>query len=177
MREGIAELKRAVELDPLSPGRHVALFFAYYYARQYDQALETVRKAMELEPNFDPHFFLGWIYREQGMYEKAIDEFEKALEKGGNRIHTLGHLGNAYARAGRVREARKCIPELKEGLAKEGVGWYEIALVYAGLGEKDLAFEWLDRAYNERDKGFIDPGRPPSIRCAPTTAFRTSCAA
>ena len=53
---------------------------------------------------------------------KRLMSSKKALEKGGNRIHTLGHLGNAYARAGRVREARKCIRELKEGLAKEGVG-------------------------------------------------------
>jgi tetratricopeptide (TPR) repeat protein len=72
------------------------------------------------------------------MYEKAIDDFEKAFEKGGNRVHTLGNLGNAYARAGRVREARECIRELKKRLAKEAVGVFEIALVYAGLGEKDL---------------------------------------
>jgi tetratricopeptide (TPR) repeat protein len=110
---------------------------------------------MELDRDFDPHFFLGWIHREQGMYEKAIDEFEKALEKGGNRIHTLGHLGNAYARAGKVTEARATIRELKKLFPKEAVGAYEIALVYAGLGEKDLAFEWLERAYNERDKGLI----------------------
>jgi eukaryotic-like serine/threonine-protein kinase len=155
LREGIAQQKRTVELDPLSPRRHVALFFAYYFARQYDQALEPLREALELDPDFNAHFFLAWIHREKGMYEKAIDEFKRAAEKGGNRIHTLGHLGNTYARAGRVREARKCIRELKNGLAKEAVGVFEIALVYAGLGEKDLAFEWLDRAYNERDKGFI----------------------
>jgi tetratricopeptide (TPR) repeat protein len=140
LREGIAELKPAVELDPLSPPRHVGLFFAYYFARQYDQALEPVRKAMELDPDLDPpltHFLLGWIHREKGMYEKAIDEFEKA----GNSVHILGHLGNAFARADRVTEARDCIRELKKRLAEESVGSYEVGLVYAGLGEKDLAFE------------------------------------
>jgi eukaryotic-like serine/threonine-protein kinase len=155
LREGIAQAKRAVELDPLSTRRQLGLFFAYYFGRQYDQALEPVRKAMELDAAFDPHFFLGWIYREQGMYERAIDEFKKAAEKGGNRVHSLGHLGNAYARAGRVTEARACIRELQRRFPKEAIGGFEIALVYAGLGEKDLAFAWLDRAYNERDKGFI----------------------
>ena len=54
-----------------------------------------------------------------------------------------------------MREARECIRELKERLAEEAVGVFEIALVYAGLGEKDLAFEWLERAYDEHDKGLV----------------------
>ena len=153
LREGIAQEQRAVELDPLSPERHVGLFFGYYFGRQYDQALEPLREALELNPDFSPHFFLAWIHREKGIYGKAIDEFEKT--EAGLRIHTLGHLGNAYARAGRVREARECIRELKERLPEEPVGVYEIALVYAGLSEKGLAFEWLERAYAERDKGMV----------------------
>ena len=153
--EGIARQKRAVELDPLSPRRHLGLFFAYYFARQYDQALEPLREAAKLDPDFNAHLFLAWIHREKGMHEKAIDEFEKAAEKAGNRVHTLGHLGNAFARAGRVTEARDCVRELKKRLAEESVGGYEVGLVYAGLGEKDLAFEWLERAYDEHDKGLV----------------------
>jgi serine/threonine-protein kinase len=163
VRGGIAQEKRAVELDPLATLRHAGLFLGYYFGRQYDQALEPLREAMELDPSFSPHLFLGWIHRERGMYEKAVDEFEKA--KASVRLHALGHLGNAYARAGRAREARECIRELKERLAEEAVGAYEIALVYAGLGQKDLAFEWLERAYGERDKGMlslkVDPPLDP----------------
>ena len=89
----------------------------------------------------------------------------KGRRREGVHFHSLGHLGNAYARAGRVREARECIRELKEFLAEEAVGVYEIALVYAGLGEKDLAFEFLERAYDERDKGMlwlkVDPPLDP----------------
>jgi eukaryotic-like serine/threonine-protein kinase len=156
-REAIAQEKQAVELDPLSPWRHVGLFFAYYFARQYDLALGPLREAMVLDPGFPPHFFLAWIHREQGMYDKAIDEFKKDAEKGGNRLHThtLGHLGNTYARAGRVREARECIRELKKRMAAESVGEFEVGLVHAGLGEKDLAFQYLERAYEKRDKGLI----------------------
>ena len=73
----------------------------------------------------------------------------------------LGHMGNAYARAGRIAEARATIPKLQEYVRKDGTGTYEIALVYAGLGEKDKAFEWLEKAYTLRDRGLtylkVDP--------------------
>jgi tetratricopeptide (TPR) repeat protein len=119
---------------------------------------------MELDPEFNPDFFLAWIHREQGMYDEAIDEFQEDAEKGGNRLHThtLGHLGNTYARAGRVREARDCIRELKKRISEESVGEFEVGLVHAGLGEKDLALESLEWAYEKRDKGFI------SIKVDPT---------
>jgi tetratricopeptide (TPR) repeat protein len=65
-------------------------------------------------------------------------------------VGVLGHLGNAYARAGRAREARACLRELKELLDEQDIGEYEVALIYAGLGEGDAAFEWLDKAYRER---------------------------
>ena len=76
-----------------------------------------------------------------------------------------GSLGNTYARAGRITEARATIPKLEEHLRKDGIGTYEIALVYAGLGEKDEAFQWLEKAYAVRDKGLtylkIDPPLDP----------------
>jgi tetratricopeptide (TPR) repeat protein len=172
-REAIAEQTRAVELDPLSPGRHVGLFFTHYFGRQYDQALAPLREALQLDPQLNTHFFPAWIHREQGTYGRAIDEFEKAMEKGGNRLHSLGHLGNTYARAGRVREARECIRELKKRMAEESIGEYEIALVHAGLGETDQTFEWLERAYAKRDKGLlvlkVDPPLDP-IRSDPRFA-------
>jgi serine/threonine-protein kinase len=163
VREAIAEEKRAVELDPLSPSRHVGLFFAYYSGRQYDDAIRQIREAIKLDRDFDAHFYLALIHREQGRYEEAADEFDKAAEKGGNRAHTLGHLGNAYARAGRVREARECIRKLKVGLAEKGVGAYEVGIVYAGLGEEDPAFQWLERAYDVRDKGLIGLNVDPPL--------------
>ena len=79
--------------------------------------------------------------------------------------HSLGHLGNAYARAGRVAEARQTIFRLKSYVQRDGVGTYEIALVYAGLGDKDEAFAWLEQSYKVRDKGLtylkMDPGMDP----------------
>ena len=106
-------------------------------------------------------FPLAVIYVEKGMYDEAIQQFQKL----GDQPHALGHMGNAYARMGREAEARKMISELQKQVQNTGVGRYEIALVYAGLGEKDEAFAWLEKAVAARDKGLtylkIDPCLDP----------------
>ena len=95
------------------------------------------------------------------MYADAIREFQKL----GDHPYALGHMGNAYARAGRLIDAQDAIRKLKVRARKDGVGTYEVALVYAGLGEGDEAFAWLERAYQVRDKGLtflkIDPCLDP----------------
>jgi len=158
--EAISEAKREREIDPLRLNSYMDVGQMYYYARQYDQALEQTRKAFELDPNVNASWLLGFIYAQKGIYPDAIRAFEQ--ERGNP--YVLGHLGNAYARSGRVTEARETIAELKERLQKENVT-YSISLVYAGLGEKDQAFEWLERAYKARDKGLtylkVDPALDP----------------
>jgi serine/threonine-protein kinase len=162
--EGIARAKRAMALDPLSPKRHIGLMNAYYLDRQYDRALGHLGKALELEPDFQTHhFLLAAIHVEEGRYEEAIAEFPKAADQGISPAHILGHLGNAYARAGQVRKAQECLRELKEGLEEDTIGVYEVALIHAGLGEKDEAFEWLDKAYEARDKGLVYLRVEPSL--------------
>ena len=157
--EAIAHAMRVAELDPLSPERRHRIGWVYFMARQYDQALEVYREMLEFDPNLgnprgpDPHFMFGWIYREKGMYEEAIAEFREALKKDPGAAYIVAHLGNAYARAGRVREARECVRQLKQRSDAETVGTYSIAIIHAGLGEKDQAFEWLEKAYEVRDWG------------------------
>ena len=151
---------------------------AYFVARQFDQALRAEREALEFDSNLGKHHIFGWVYREKGMYEEAIAEFRELLKQIPRAAAALAHLGNAYARAGRVREARECIRQLKQRSDVETVGTYGIALIHAGLGEKDQAFEWLEKAYEERDQGLVPESRPGhSTPCAPTPASRTSCAA
>ena len=168
--ESIAHAKRAVELDPLEPGRpgigrRGALALAYYFARQFDQALRAEREALEFDSNLGNRNLFGWVYREKGMYEEAIAEFREALKQNPRDAATLGHLGNAYARAGRVREARECLRQLKQRSDVETVETYSIAIIHAGLGEKDQAFEWLEKAYEERELGVsflkVDPTLDP----------------
>jgi TolB-like protein/Tfp pilus assembly protein PilF len=160
--EAIEESKVALALDPVSSRAYMNSAFSYYFARQYDVALAQMQRASEL-----PHtmieltFPLGDIYAEKGLYDEAIQQFKKL----GDAPHALGHMGNAYARAGNSAAARETLTKLQEHIRKDGVGRYEIALVYAGLGEKDEAFRWLEQAYQTRDKGLtylkIDPCMDP----------------
>ena len=160
--EALAEAKLALQLDPVSSRSHMNLSFVYYYARQYDEALAEIERAITMHPDpAETVFPLSIIYVEKRDYTRAIHEFQKM----GNVPHGLGHLGNAYARSGHKAEATAIVPKLKEHVDKTGVGRYEIALVYAGLQENDKAFEWLENAFQARDKGLtylkIDPCLDP----------------
>jgi TolB-like protein/Tfp pilus assembly protein PilF len=148
--EAIAEAKTAEQLDPISSRSFMNAAFVYYFARQYDRALEQMQQSAALHADpVEILFPLGAIYIEKGLYDQGIQEFLKL----GDVPHALGHMGNAYARQGRLAEARAILPKLQAHIDKTGVGRYEIALVYAGLGDKDSAFQWLERAYQARDKG------------------------
>jgi TolB-like protein len=158
LAEAISELQLALQLDPISSRAYHNTAFGYYYARQYDQALLQMQHASALrhEPA-ELIFPLGVIYVEKNMYQEAIQQFQKLDDQ----PHALGHMGNAYARMGREAEAREMISKLQKHVQDTGVGRYEIALVYAGLGEKDEAFAWMEKAFDARDKGLtylkIDP--------------------
>jgi tetratricopeptide (TPR) repeat protein len=126
--------------------------FIYYFARQYDQALSLIQRVRALDINPpDWSFLLGEVYAEKGMYRESIAAFLKS----GDGVDSLGHLGNAYARAGQVAAARKSIAQLQQRVDKDGVGRYEIALVYAGLGDKQEAFQWLEESYKAHDVGLV----------------------
>jgi TolB-like protein len=160
--EAISQLQLALQLDPVSSRAFMTSAFGYYFARQYDQALLQMQHASALhhEPA-ELIFPLGVIYVEKGIYKEAIQQFQKL----GDQPHALGHMGNAYARMGREAEAREMISELQKQVQNTGIGRYEIALVYAGLGEKDEAFAWLEKSFAARDKGLtylkIDPCLEP----------------
>lgn len=160
--EAIVEAKAAMQLDPVSSRSFMSLGFVYYFAHQYDQALEAMQQAAALHANpVEILFPLGDIYVEKGLYNEGIEEFKKL----GDMPHALGHMGNAYARAGKTAEARAILPKLMQHIEKTGIGRYEIALVYAGLKENDLAFAWLEKAFQVHDKGMtylkIDPCLEP----------------
>ena len=160
--EAISEMQVALQLDPISSRAFHNSAFVYYYARQYDQALLQIQRGSALphEPGLLT-FVLAVIYVEKGKYEEAIQQFQKL----GDQPHALGHMGNAYARMGREGEAREMISELQKQVQNTGIGRYEIALVYAGLGKKDDAFAWLEKSFAARDKGLtylkIDPCLDP----------------
>jgi serine/threonine protein kinase/TolB-like protein/Tfp pilus assembly protein PilF len=150
--ESIAENKQAQELDPLSPSSTFGLAQAFYYARKYDQAIEQFQNALKLDPSFPPVLlFLPVAYEEKGMQEEALTGFQKAitLTKGAVRSGSMAGLGHVYAVSGRKGEARTVLNELKQLAQQEYVPADNIARIYAGLGEKDQAFVWLEKAYDE----------------------------
>jgi TolB-like protein/Tfp pilus assembly protein PilF len=150
--DAISEMQLALQLDPISSRALHSSAYVYYYARQYDRALLQMQRASTFRHEPPVLIFrLAVIYVEKGMYEEAIQQFQKL----GDQPHALGHMGNAYARMGREAEALDTIFQLQKHVQNTGIGRYEIALVYAGLGKKDEAFLWLEKSFAARDKGLI----------------------
>jgi serine/threonine-protein kinase len=148
--EAIAEAKRAAELDPLSLVINHALGFCYLYARQYDQAIQQYRKTIELDQNwYIAHWFLGFAYEMKGLSREAIAEYQKAKELNDD-PYVLGLLGHGYAASGRRDEATKVLAEMNEVAKQRYVPAYSFAQVYAGLGDKEHAFQWLEKSYQDR---------------------------
>jgi tetratricopeptide (TPR) repeat protein len=148
--ESLAQMKRAQELDPLSPVVLTSGGLAFYFARQYDRAIEQLRAAIELEPAyFWAHTLLAMAYEQKGEARKAIAEFQKA-RKLSQSPFTQANLARGYAMAGNRAEALKLVAELEEDCKRLCVAPYDVAAVYAGLGEKDQALTWLERAYATR---------------------------
>jgi eukaryotic-like serine/threonine-protein kinase len=163
IQEAIAEEKRAVELDPLSLVNNRTLGVAYYGARQYDQAIVQLRKTLELDPNFIlARDLLGLAYLQKSMYKEAVAEFEKDLLISPANAGALTSLGSTYAAAGRRAEAQKVLDQLNESAKQKYLPAYQIARIYAGLGDKEKAFEWLEKGYEQRSLGFTIPKVNPS---------------
>lgn len=151
-RDAISQIERSVDLDPVSASTFHAEGFIYYFSRRYDDALAVTKTVRGLKINLpDWDFLIGDIYAEKNMFADSIAAFLRS----GSGPYALGHLGNAYARAGRTDAARRTIARLQQQVRKDGVGRYEIALVYAGLGDKKEAFEWLEDAFHAHDAGLV----------------------
>ena len=145
--EAYSEGKRAAELDPVTPVVNVGPAVILFLQRQYDRAIEELQKALELDPNyFWTHYCLGTAYLQKGDYSKAI----AALDRGNLPPFRDGHLGYAHAVSGQPEKARKLIDELHAGSQPEHLAPYHLAMIYFGLGENDKAFEWLDKACEQR---------------------------
>jgi len=153
MDEGIAEMTRAQELDPLSLAINAQLGFLFYLARRYDQAIEQCQRTLEMEPGYEEaRIYLAWIYVQKGMYEEAIAQYQKLK---GDIPDVLAMLGAAYAVSGQRGKARDVLAELKEISQRRYVPPVFVAAIYTGLGDKDQAFAWLEKAYEDRDESFV----------------------
>ncbi|HWN99908.1 MAG TPA: winged helix-turn-helix domain-containing protein [Blastocatellia bacterium] len=148
--EAIAEAKRAEELEPLSFISNSHLGWILYLAGRNDEAIEHCKRLLDVDPNFFPaRRYLGLAYEQKGAYNEAIDQFQQGVKLSGSPL-MLSLLGHAYAVSGKKAEAQRILAELDQQKQRY-VSPYTIATIYAGLGEKDQAFKWLEKAYEDRD--------------------------
>lgn len=154
--EAIVEANRALDIDPLSVYIRRTMGVVLYCAGLYDQALEEHKKALDMDPFFEiVHADLGKVYMQKGMYSNAISELQEAVALSKSRIDVRaeyqGQLGYAYAVSGKRAEALNIIEELIEKSKKMYVSPLCIAYVYVGLGMKEEAFDWIEKAYEIHD--------------------------
>lgn len=150
-REAMKEYERARELDPVSPAANAHVGLGWYLARDYDKAIGAFRNTLELEPSFN--FARRWLavtYAQKGIPELALREGAIAVSQGSGAWLAIWSLTYAQAAAGQRDDAIAGIEHLKQLSETTYVAPYLIASLYAALGERDPAFEWLEKAYQER---------------------------
>ena len=149
--EAIAEMRKAENLDPLSLIINTDLAELLLIAHFYDESIRQSRKTIEMDPNFAlAHNQLGQAYLQKQMYEPAIAELQKAVQLSGGSPICIANLARAYAMSGKRSEGKKLLGNLKKRSNPTYSEASEIAEIYAALGDRDQAMNWLDKGYEER---------------------------
>src|SRR5688572_16050432 len=149
--EAIAEAKRTAELEPLSFVASSHLGWIYYLAGKNDAAVEQCKKILELDPSsFPARRYLGLAYEAKGQYDEAIAEFQTGVKLSGSPL-MLALLGHAYAASGKRAEAQQVLADLQQLQGQRYVSPFTVAAIYAGLGEKEQTYKWLETAVEARD--------------------------
>jgi TolB-like protein len=153
--ESFAASKRAIELNPLDLDMNIHLAWHYFFTRQYDLTLEVARKTLEMDSTFtEAYWFIGLACQQKGQYGEAIDAYfrSRLLREKHEQLALLGH---AHALLGNQVEARRYLDKLNGESVGTYVSPYWIALIYLGLNDKDKTFEYLQRAFDERNAWLI----------------------
>ena len=154
--ESLAESEKAAELDPLNVTWASCVGWHCLYARRYDRAVARSLEAVDMDPSaFSAHYYLGRAYQQKGRLPEAIASFEQAVELSKGVPPAMSGLAYAYASAGRKREAEEILAKLTKRSAERYIPAYDFAVVYAGLGDKEKVFEWLEKAYLERSSWLV----------------------
>jgi TolB-like protein/DNA-binding winged helix-turn-helix (wHTH) protein/Tfp pilus assembly protein PilF len=160
--EAEVEIQRAHALDPLSTIISTDAAETAYWARKQNEALKRVDAVLSTDPYFaEAHLVKGKIYEQQGSYEQALAEFKIALALFGGGPNVEALRGHALALAGASEQALEIARQLEAASAHSYVSGVDIAAIYCGLRQPDVAMRWFNRAYLNRDKGMnmlgIDP--------------------
>ncbi len=153
--EALGEIRHAQSLDPLNLDASNNVGFIHFAMGHHDRAVEAYQKTIDLDANFVmAHRELGLVYSHRGLHPQAIRELERAVALSRD-PYTLALLGHGYAAAGRRRDALKVLDELRERSRRGYVAAYYFADIYAGLRQRDLALQWLEKAYQEREPALL----------------------
>jgi TolB-like protein len=151
VNEAVEAFLRAAQRDPLSPILQSRLGYNYLLKREWDRAIEHCRNALELDPQSWAHMLLGACSFHMGKHDDAIRAMETLTQVTGRSAFALGGLGWVYALTGRPGEGLKLLEELRERAQKQYVPSWSFAAIYLGLGEIDKAFDWFEKAVEERE--------------------------
>jgi tetratricopeptide (TPR) repeat protein len=157
--------RRAIELDPLSLLMNMTPALNFYLSREYDKAIEQLQRVIEMEPNFMPaRSVIGCVFVQKGLCEEAVSEYRKVLEliqgSATAEVSVKALMAHAYGRCGKPQDALKLLEEVfPAGTAAP----YSIAGIYAALGDCDAAFEWLTKAYEQRDLQLVSLKVDPTL--------------
>jgi TolB-like protein/Flp pilus assembly protein TadD len=160
--EALREISKAQELDTLSVVYSMEIAWHWYMARDYERARQQSLKTLEIEPGFTPaQHTMGIALEQTGSHREAIACLKKACVASGGNPVALAALAHAYASAGKRLDARRALGQLLETARRAYVPAYWVALVYAGLGDLDAVFDWLEKGLTERDVWLVWLRREP----------------
>src|SRR6266850_1265640 len=169
MDEGLAQLNHALELDPLSININITIGACLTNMGQYDRAIEQLRKTSDLSPtSLWPHVRLAQAYELKGDIQEAVAEFQRAVNLNSNaKTKDVGsaeiRLGQTYAFSGNRLAAMKIINKWNRG-SKPVQQYYDMAVLYAGLGQREQAFELLEKVYQDKDMNLLYVRTDPRLR-------------
>jgi DNA-binding winged helix-turn-helix (wHTH) protein/TolB-like protein/lipoprotein NlpI len=154
--EALREIQLAQQRDPLSLAVNTDLGFHYYYTGQYDEAVKQLRLVLQMNPAFPPaHLWLGRTYQELGKFDDALVEFRAVEDRVRAWPVSIAAWGFVAGVAGRRSQALDALAELEQLSRRRFVTSYGVALIYAGLGQNDAAFAWLEKAFDERSNWLV----------------------
>ena len=168
--EAVAEAREAQRLDPLSLPINLTTALVLCIARRYDRSISEIKRVIEMDANFAAAYStLGLAYAYRKKCNEAIAAFRKASALAGNSPETIIHsntfVAYSYAASGKTRQARSCLNAIAQ---QPGTSPYALGMIHAQLGDRNLALDWLERAYRERNYKIVwlkvDPALDPLRR-------------
>jgi tetratricopeptide (TPR) repeat protein len=168
--ESVLECDRAIELSPFDSSLLACRGWHALYANDYEKTIEDARLALTYQPD-DPWalMVMGWAYEQKGMYQEALAALRKTFD---STLKTAS-IAHVFARLGNRPAAEKILEEMKASAKTKYASPYDIAVIHAGLGDQDQAFEWLNKAYAEHSAFMVYLSSDPRLQSLRSqTAFQ-----